>query len=75
MRFTGKVISMSAVLVPIVQLKTRCLYEQVHLSSGAYGRHVPLTSEEIAGLLFWRAFLRLLHFRSLTDSAGACLVL
>ncbi len=72
LRFTGKVISMAAVIGPIVQLKTRRIYEQVNLASGAYGRRVPLTSGEVTELMFWLANLRLLNFCSLSDSAGAC---
>ncbi len=71
LQLTGKLISMSVVVGPVVQLKTRQLYYNINLANRAYDRHVRLSEGEKAELNFWLENLCRLNVRSLGAGAGA----
>ncbi len=71
LQMTGKLISMSAVLGPIVQLKTRRLYESINVWQPSYNKRLPLSEGEWLELQFWRDNLAAFNGKSLSIAPGA----
>ncbi len=71
MQLTGKLISMAVVLGPIVQLKTRRLYQQINSAIPSYNRRLLLSPEETGEIAFWLRNLSEMNVRSLQGRAGA----